>query len=88
MLVQRLAAEVDVDDKTSLKAMQLVMLYRVLPPEQLTVDAVDRALYALRFDLHRPKDYVAPKRYSAIKRGKAGEAARKKSPGADGRGAT
>jgi len=45
-------------------------------------------LYALRFDLHRPKDYVAPKRYSAIKRGKAGEAARKKSPGADGRGAT
>ena len=88
MLVQRLAAEVDVDDKTSLKAMQLVMLYRVLPPEQLTVDAVDRALYALRFDLHRPKDYVAPKRYNAIKRGKAGEAARKKSPGADGRGAT
>ena len=69
--------------ETSLKAMQLVMLYRVLPPSQLTEDAVDRALYALRFDLHRPKDYVAPKRYSVIKRGKEGEAARKTlSPGA------
>jgi len=83
LLVQKLAAEVDVNDKTSLKAMQLVMLYRVLPPSQLTEDAVDRALYALRFDLHRPKDYVAPKRYSVIKRGKEGEAARKTlSPGA------
>ena len=83
LLVQKLAAEVDVNDRTSLKAMQLVMLYRVLPPDQLTEDAVDRALYALRFDLHRPKDYVAPKRYSVIKRGKEGEAARKTlSPGA------
>ena len=80
MLVQKLAAEVDVNDKTSLKAMQLVMLYRVLPPEQLTVDVVDRALYALRFDLHRPKDYVAPKRYSVIKRGKEGKAARNTLP--------
>ena len=83
MMVQKLASEVDVNDKTSLKAMQLVMLFRVLPPEQLTEDAVDRALYALRFSLHRPKDYVVPKRYSVIKRGKEGEAARKNlSPGA------
>ena len=83
LLVQKLAAEVDVNDKTSLKAMQLVMLYRVLPPDQLTEDAVDRALYALRFDLHRPKDYVAPKRYSVIKRGREGKAARNTlSPGA------
>jgi hypothetical protein len=60
------------------------MLFRVLPPEQLTEDAVDRALYALRFSLNRPKDYVAPKRYSVIKRGKEGEAARRTlSPGAE-----
>ena len=76
LLVQKLAAEVDVNDKTSLKAMQLVMLYRVLPPDQLTEDAIDRALYALRFDLHRPKNYVAPKRYNVIKLGKEGETAR------------
>lgn len=83
LLVQKLAAEVDVNDKTSLKAMQLVMLYRVLPPDQLTEDAIDRALYALRFDLHRPKNYVAPKRYNVIKRGKEGETARNTlSPGA------
>ena len=87
LLVQKLAAEVDVNDKTSLKARQLVMLYRVLPPDQLTEDAMDRAMYALRFDLHRPKDYVAPKRYSVIKRGKEGKAAQEKplasAPGAD-----
>ena len=83
LLVQKLAAEVDINDNTSLKAMQLVMLYRVLPPDQLTEDAIDRALYALRFDLHRPKNYVAPKRYNVIKRGKEGETARNTlSPGA------
>ena len=76
LLVQKLAAEVDINDKTSLKAMQLVMLYRVLPPDQLTEDAIDRALYALRFDLHRPKNYVASKRYNVIKLGKEGETAR------------
>ncbi|MBQ7499058.1 MAG: DUF721 domain-containing protein [Selenomonas sp.] len=70
MMVQQLAAEVDVEDRKSLKAMQLVMLFKVLPPEQLTEDNVERAMYALRFSLNRPKDYVMPKRYSKIKLGK------------------
>lgn len=76
LLVQKLAAEVQVDDRTSLKAMQLVMLYRVLPPDQLTEDNVERAMYDLRFSLCRPKDYVPPKRYSRIKLGREGKRAR------------
>ena len=48
----------------------LVMLYRCLPPEQLNEDNITRALYALRFDMHRPKDYKAPKRYDVIKLGR------------------
>ena len=77
MMVQQLAAEVDVNDRTSLKAMQLVMLFRVLPPDQLTEDNVERAMYDLRFSLHRPKDYVPPKRYSKIKLGREGKAAQR-----------
>lgn len=70
MMVQQLAADVDVNDKTSMKARTLVMLYRCLPPEQLNEDNITRALYALRFDLHRPKDYKAPKRYEVINLGR------------------
>lgn len=70
IMVQKLAADVDVKDKTSIKAKNLVMLYRCLPPEQLTEDNITRALYDLRFDLHRPKDYKAPKRYEVIKLGR------------------
>ena len=69
-MVQQLAADVDVNDKTSMKARTLVMLYRCLPPDQLNDDNITRALYALRFDLHRPKDYKAPKRYDVIKLGR------------------
>lgn len=69
-MVQQLAAEVDVRDTTSIKALNLVMLYRCLPPEQLTEEEIIRSLYRLRFNLHRPKDYKAPKRYSVIPLGK------------------
>lgn len=76
LLVQQLASEVEVSDRESLKAMQLVMLARGIPPEQLTEDKVARTLYDLRFDLHRPKDYKAPRRYEVIKGGREGERAR------------
>lgn len=69
-MVQQLAAEVDVSDTESMKAKNLVMLYRCLPPEQLTEEEITRSLYRLRFNLHRPKDYKAPKRYSVIPLGK------------------
>ena len=69
-MVQKLAADTDVNDMTSIKAKTLVMLYRCLPPAQLTEDNITRALYALRFDMHRPKDYKAPKRYEVIKLGR------------------
>lgn len=75
-MVQQLASEVDVSDTKSLKAKNLVMLYRCLPPEQLTEDEIVRTLYRLRFNLHRPKDYKAPKRYSVIKLGKKGRGER------------
>ena len=70
IMVQKLAADTDVNDRTSMKAKTLVMLYRCLPPEQLTEDNIARALYALRFDMHRPKDYKTPKRYEVIKLGR------------------
>lgn len=76
VMVQQLASEVDVSDKTSLKAMELVMLADAVGPEQLTEDRVARTLYRLRFNLLRPPDYTAPRRYEVIKRGKEGAKAR------------
>ena len=70
IMVQKLAADTDVNDRTSIKAKTLVMLYRCLPPDKLNEDNITRALYALRFDMHRPKDYKAPKRYDVIKLGR------------------
>ena len=66
LLVQRLAGDVELANPKSLAAKTLVMLYACLPPEKLTEEAVRRTLYQLRFDLHRPKDYKAPKRYDII----------------------
>jgi len=77
LLVQKLASEVDVNDKNSLKAMELVMLADGVSPDQLSEDRVARTLYRLRFNLHRPPDYTAPRRYDIIKRGKEGEQARR-----------
>ncbi len=71
-MVQKLAAEVDVNDKSSIKAKNLVMLYACLPPQQLTEEVMTRVLYQLRFNLHRPDDYKAPKRYSVIPLGRKG----------------
>jgi len=70
IMVQKLAADIDVKDKDSIKAKTLVMLYRCLPPDKLTEDNIIRALYQLRFDMHRPKDYKAPRRYDVIKLGR------------------
>ena len=47
-------------------AKTLVMLYRCLPPDKLTEDAIRRALYELRFNMYWPPDYKMPKRYEAI----------------------
>jgi len=69
-MVQQLAAEVEAGDTKSMKAKTLVMLYRCLPPEQLNEDNITRTIYDLRFDLHRPRDYKAPRRYDVIKLGK------------------
>ena len=77
ILVQQLAAEVDVNDRKSVKALQLVMLAQGVRPEQLTEDRVARTLYNLRFDMNRPKDYKAPRRYEAIKQGREGEKAKR-----------
>ena len=72
-MVQKLSAEVEAGDTTSMKAKTLVMLYRCLPPEQLNEDNITRTIYALRFDLHRPRDYKTPKRYDVIKLGRRGQ---------------
>ncbi|MGO5131386.1 DciA family protein [Mitsuokella jalaludinii] len=66
LLVQQMAANIDVTDTKSIEAKNLVMLYRCLPPERLTEDVMKRAMYELRFNLRRPKDYKAPKRYEVI----------------------
>lgn len=71
-MVQTLATEVDVNDKSSIKAKNLVMLYTCLPPQQLNEDVMTRVLYQLRFNLHRPDGYKAPKRYSVISLGRKG----------------
>lgn len=65
-LVQLMAAKVAVNDRTSMEAKTLVMLYRCLPPDKLTEDAIRRALYELRFNMYWPPDYKMPKRYEAI----------------------
>ena len=50
-LLQQLAAKVKWGDTDSMEAKTLVMLYRSIPPEQLTEEKIQRALYALRGDL-------------------------------------
>ena len=66
LLVQQLASTVEVTDTESLAAKNLVMLYRCLPPDKLTEEVMKRAISDLRFNLHRPKDYKAPRRYEVI----------------------
>lgn len=65
-MVQLQAARVSIKDHTSMAAKTLVMLYRCLPPEQLTEEAMKRALYELRFSLYWPPDFKLPKRYEVI----------------------
>lgn len=65
-LVQLQASKVAVNDRQSMEAKTLVMLYRCLPPEHLTEDAINRALYELRFNMYWPPDFKTPKRYEVI----------------------
>ena len=69
-LVQELAAKTDVRDHQSMQAKTLAMLYRCLPPDKLTPEAIDRALYRLRFDMYIPQGYQIPRRYTVIPWGK------------------
>ena len=67
-LLQRLAANVPQGDKESLKAKSLVMLYRSIPPEQLTEEKLQRSLYALRGDLcYNAEGFKAMRRYDALR---------------------
>mgnify|MGYP006987122498 FL=1 len=74
-LIQSLAAKVLLTDYESLAAKTLTMLFRCLPPEQLTEDKVKRTLYYLRGSLAKPKEWQPVKRYDYIDWGKkkAGE---------------
>ena len=69
-MVQQMAASVDASDTASIKALNLVMLYRCLPPEQLTEDEIARSLHQLRFQLRRQEEHKTPARYPAIPSGK------------------
>lgn len=51
LLLQRLVSRVSPGDHTSLDARMLVMLYRSLPPEQLTEKVMEQALDQLRYDI-------------------------------------
>ena len=69
-MVQQMAARVDASDTASIKALNLVMLYRCLPPEQLTEDEIARSLHQLRFQLRRQEEHKTPARYPAVPSGK------------------
>ena len=44
------------------------MLYRSLPPEQLTDEILTKTLYRLRYDLRWPVKFKPKKRYETIGR--------------------
>ena len=51
ILLQRLASRVDYGDVESIEAKTLVMLYRSLPPEQLSDEVVKKTMSRLRRDV-------------------------------------
>ncbi len=51
LLLQRLVAKLAPGDHESLDARMLVMLYRSLPPEQLTAEIMEQTLHRLRYDI-------------------------------------
>jgi len=67
-IMQKIAANVAWGDTESIAAKSLVMLYRSIPPEQLTEEKVKRALYSLRNDLHHTKEFKPKKRYDVLKK--------------------
>jgi hypothetical protein len=74
-LLQRLMKQVKQGDTKSVEAKAVVMLYRSVPPEQLTDDLMRRTIYKLRFDLIRDGKFKPHRRYDAIgfKRGQSGK---------------
>lgn len=72
-MVNVLASRVMVGDTESVEAMTLVMLATCVPPDKLTAEKVAKTIYRLRFQLVKPPDYHAPKRYDVIKLGKKGK---------------
>ncbi len=65
-MVQQLALKVSLEQSDSMDAQNLVMLYRCLPPEQLTEDILKRTLYSLKNNLSRPEGFKAHRRYDII----------------------
>lgn len=70
IMVQRLAAKMNINDRHGMKAKELVMLYRCMPPEELDDDKVKETLYRLRFDLAKTEEFFSPRRYDYVSRGK------------------
>ena len=67
-LLQEMAARVPQGDKESLRAKTLVMMYRSIPPEQLTEEKLQRSLYALRGDLcYNAEGFKTMRRYDALR---------------------
>lgn len=68
IMVQRWAGKITINDREKLLAKKLVMLYRCLPPEQLTDDIVNETLYTLRNNLAKTAEFKPIKRYVALKK--------------------
>jgi len=66
--LQHLLRKVKQGDTESIEAKTLVMLYRSMPPEQITDDVMRKTIYKLRRDLaHDPsKPFQPQKRYEAL----------------------
>ena len=69
-LVQTLALKVKIEDWDSLTAKTLVMLCRLVQPEELTEKIIKETLFRLRYDLVKPADFKSIKRYEYVPWGK------------------
>ena len=67
LLVQSYARKIKLEDTDSIDAKFLVMLYKVIPPTQLTKKIITETLYRLRDDLARPLQFRAVRRKDYIK---------------------
>ena len=67
LMIQRLAKKIKLEDSHTMEAKFLVMLYRILPPEQLTEEIVAHAMYDLRGDLAKPIEFKPISRKEFVK---------------------